>query len=242
MSEVEELEFWWLSPSERTKFEYVLPGYQESLPNDDVPDPIYGGRVKVDQLSRWCDGHQWLNVHRKLNVYSQQAEECEVLEGPILLDFDNGEEDLVSACRCSREALKFLQDEHQINVMEDCRVFFSGRKGFHIELRPTAVEPESLERVGRHRRRRFKKALIRRLRGAFRVNCDIANLLDLRGTVLDKDRDAKRINGSVNAWVDKGLVRKRRMLQVVAQELLEERPERLVAQLARRSDVTEPTG
>ena len=232
---LDEDEFWWLSPEEKEGFKYIRPGYQNKLPNDVIPDVKFGGRIKINNLTFWCSEHRMENVHREFNLYLKGVRKCDTLEGPVLLDFDNSDENLESACKCTTEALRFLQYNLGINLSADCRVFFSGRKGFHIELRPIAIVSELLERAGHFQRPLLHLKLIRRLQSNFGLS-GTTNQLDQKRTFLDKEHQAKRINGSVNAWTSNGHVYRRKMVPVVPERLASEDPTSLVSQLVRESE------
>ena len=192
MTIIYEEEFWWLSVEQRNQFSFVCPSHQNELPNDRVSELTYGQRIRVSHLSAWCEAHHWVNVHRGLTLYSTQSGQSKTLCGPFLLDFDNSEEDLVSASMCVAESLRFLIRELKIDPLRDCRVFFSGRKGFHIELRPMALDPAST--TYRRQRPRFHWDLIEHVRGACGFKDDPTNQLNSTGTVLDPVHDSKRVN------------------------------------------------
>ena len=233
------LEFWWMTPEERSKFKYVWPAFQDVLPNDHLPDLRYTKKVALDELVDRCAAHRWINVHRKLRLYAEASGDGETLEGPILLDLDNDNEGLnemerlVSACQCTSRALELLQAKG-IDLSEECRVFFTGRKGFHIEIRPSAVDSASRAPVVR---RVWKRTGL-----DWQVIDNLSpykgtNELDNARTVLDSPHDAKRINGSVNAWRE-GHERTihRQMIPLPAHDIVGRAPTALVPELVRRSE------
>ena len=234
MTTICEDEFWWLSVEQRNSFSYICPSYQDELPNDRLSKLKHGSRIRIGDLSGWCEARHWVNVHRGIALYSRPSGQSETLDDPFLLDFDNSDEDLVSACTCTRESLKFLIRELAIDPLKDCRVFFSGRKGFHIELRPMALDSKSL--VDRRGRPSFHWDLINHVSRACGFNKGNTNQLDRTGTVLDKLHDRKRINGSINAWWHNGRTYRRMMIEVRSETLLTGNSAALVPVLVRKSE------
>ena len=190
----------------------------------------------IVELEGWCRRHNLLNVHRELTLYERESGDCETMEGPVVLDFDNEQEDLDAACKCVGETLRFLQLSLGINLAADCRVFFTGRKGFHIEIRPHAVETDLLEPTGHFERTRLAKKIIEKLQRTFGTSPKYMNQLDKQGTMLDRDHTAKRINGSINAW-NNGHICYRKVLLVTPETLLNEGPNSLVPRLMRQSEI-----
>lgn len=238
LATIDELEFWWLSPEQRERFLYAYPAYQDQLPNHQLPGLIYEKRVAIGELEEWSYGHRMINVHRKLSLYESQVGDCQTLAGPVLLDFDNEGENLEPACKCVSEALGFLQHDLGIDLSVDCRVYFSGRKGFHIELRPSAVPTNLLQRIGHFKRTHLDMKLISHMQGTFHTSAQSVNQLDNEGTVLDKVLSAKRINGSINAWGVHGDVYYRKMIPVAIDALLTQDPHPVVVALIQRSNTT----
>ena len=220
----------------------MLPGHQEKLPNDNDTRPKmkHGRRIRIENLANWVTEHQLVNVHRDFNLYSKGVGECDTLEGPILFDIDKGEKNLVAPCKCAAESLKFLRQNVGVNLLEDCRVLFSGRKGFHIELRPSAIPLHLLEHHGSFGRTLLDLELIKYIRRAFKTRAVNSNQLDHEGTVLDPQALNKRINGSINAWSEDRNIHYRKMVPIEPNRLLLGNPNELVAELMRQSQVMPP--
>lgn len=140
----EDLELWWASDKDRRDFGYALPAYQPTLSNGDLPELVDDDLIPIQDLMGWCESHDWVNVHRSLKLYSGRSQDSPVLSGPFLFDFDNSGENLLAACSTTQEALGFILSEYSLDPIRDRRTFFSGRKGFHIELRPAAIKLELL--------------------------------------------------------------------------------------------------
>ena len=118
-------------------------------------------------------------------------------------------------------------------------MFFSGRKGFHIELRPGAVSQHLLEYVPLHPRfkkwRRLDVELIQHVHVVMGLADNRTNILDHHDTALDREHSAKRINESINAWRTSGDIHYRRMLEVPPVRLISEGPGTLIPKLVRES-------
>ena len=233
-----DLEFWWLDDSERKRYQFLRPGVQRKLPNGHLPDIVWDEPVAAGDLQTWCASHHNINIHRKMQLHAKKVDNSEAVEGPIFLDFDNDNETmaehdrLAAAARCSRETLVLLTDLN-IDITSDSRVFFSGRKGFHIELRPRSIPSELLQQTGQ--RTSLEMKIIRRVRHVTGFGNDNTNVLDSDDTVLDKRHDAKRINGSVNAWQDEGAVKRRRVIEVAPERLIGQESLMLVCELVKES-------
>ena len=159
------------------------------------------------------------------------------MSGPFLFDFDNSGENLLAACSTTQEALGFILSEYSLDPIRDRRTFFSGLKGFHIELRPAAIKLELLRT--RRGRTRIEWELIEHLRqwsGIEMDNPNVAdNVLDPDGTILDPQHCAKRVNESINVWLAKGVVRKMKMVLVPTDVIRSGKPESLVEELVNQS-------
>lgn len=232
---LEDIEFWWASNADRRDFGYVLPGYQPTLPNGDSPNPVYDDLIPIHELADWCENHDWINVHRNLNLYSGRSQDCSVKSGPLLFDFDNSDENLIVACSTTQAALRFLLTSYSLDPIRDCRTFFSGRKGFHIELRPGGINPDLLRTTGYFGRSQIEQDLIDHLRQLFGVEVETVNALDSEGTVLDTTKEAKRVNESNNVWSDNGVVRKMKMVFVPTDVILSGVPDKLLDELVSES-------
>jgi len=59
--------------------------------------------------------------------------------GPFLVDIDNGDEDLEDALVVTRKTFHLLRDELRVDI-NSLRIFFTGHKGFNLEIRPQALD------------------------------------------------------------------------------------------------------
>lgn len=143
-------DFWWLSPEERTKYIYVDLFHQEPYsdePNTDK-DPsscpmLKDGRHTFDCIGQWRSEHKNINVFRSFKLYDSDRSNGKTIVGPLLLDIDRINEtnggyipDIDKALEDVRSLVKTccsnLGDK-------DYRIFFTGHKGFHIEINPKSL-------------------------------------------------------------------------------------------------------
>ena len=89
----------------------------------------------LDFLSQWrrlCDNK---NVYRTLKLLNNSQG---TISGPFLIDIDNSTYNLDDALKATREVITFVEREWSLD-QSDIRIFFSGRKGFNLEIRPQAL-------------------------------------------------------------------------------------------------------
>ena len=143
-------DFWWLPEPVDWKGLVVELGHHAPLHEWDertLTPWIWKRGTAEDVIESWRSEHANVNVYRKLIVESPDGER---FFGPVLLDIDCEEEitddtgevvgfendlDIARAVACN--VLRQLETSGLSN--KDVRVFFSGRKGFHFEVRPSAL-------------------------------------------------------------------------------------------------------
>jgi len=131
-------DFWWLDSSEETKFIYAELGHHKPIRDDEQPCSMQWDTETclINQLNDWRKSFQNTNVYRKLKIATALVD-GEQLMGPFLVDIDNSEEDLDDSLVVVRRTFGFLQN-CGINA-NNLRIFFTGRKGFNLEVRPQAL-------------------------------------------------------------------------------------------------------
>ena len=136
---MERSDFWWLSPSQRSSYQHTEFGHHRPIRDDEEPRSINWDTniCSIDELENWRDRFQNTNVYRALKTVSTSLGVGEII-GPVLVDIDNGDEDLEDALTVTRKTLLLLQDKLRIET-DSLRIFFTGRKGFNIEIRPVAL-------------------------------------------------------------------------------------------------------
>lgn len=189
-------DFWWLSPEEVRQYRYIDLFHQELYsdePNTDR-DPLScpmlqsDKRYPLESVSQWKAKFRNMNVFRSYALYSSDIEGKEII-GPLLLDIDrtigqNGGylPDFDRALKDTRLLVK----EYCSNLKgKNYRIFFTGHKGFHIEVQPkaTGISPyvdrwQHFENIRKDINKRFGNAFI------------------------DKFHPHVRLHNSVNSWID----------------------------------------
>lgn len=189
-------DFWWLSSEEARHYGHVDLFHQE--PYSDEPDtdrePLSHPMVRSDRryplesIRQWKAKFRNINVFRSFGLYSSDTNGAEVI-GPFLLDIDRIIEkdggyipDLGKAL----EDTRILVTEYCSNFNDkNYRVFFTGHKGFHIEIDPKAI----CISLNINRRPQFesrRKEINEKFGDAF----------------VDRFHDHVRLHNSVNRWID----------------------------------------
>ncbi|MFC1950196.1 hypothetical protein ACFLWD_00845 [Chloroflexota bacterium] len=189
-------DFWWLSPEEVKQYRYIDLFHQE--PHSDEPntnrDPLSCPMLKNDKrhplefVRQWKAKFRNMNVFRSYALYSSEIEGKEII-GPLLLDIDRTIEQGGGYLPDFDRALKdtcLLIKEYCSNLnSKNCRIFFTGHKGFHIEVQPKATGiskcVDRWQYFGN-----IRKDINKRFGNAF----------------VDKFRPHVRLHNSVNRWID----------------------------------------
>lgn len=189
-------DFWWLSPEEVRQYRYIELLHQE--PYSDEPgtdkDPCScpmlqsDKRYLLESLSQWKEKFANINVFRSFALYSSDANGKKII-GPFLLDIDGIPENAPSHVPDLPKALedtRLLVKKCCSNLKdEDYRIFFTGHKGFHIEIHPRAIRiPPNVDRLQYFKNGRTK---INKLFGY---------------PVVDRFHDHVRLHNSINHWID----------------------------------------
>ena len=149
-------DLWWATSEQLNEFRYLYFGHHDPISDDDEAidtfwfhsldpnDPQNHTLYPWDLVLPWRQHWQNTNVYRSLLLLN---EEKDGVVGPFLLDIDSSEydeqtlaytEDLAQAQDAARRVALLLIDHWGV-VSGDIKVFFSGRKGFNFEVRPTAL-------------------------------------------------------------------------------------------------------
>lgn len=190
-------DFWWLSPDEVTQHRYVELFHQE--PYSDEPNTDKSPRSRpmlqsdrrylLESISQWKTKFSNINVFRSFALYTSDPNGKTII-GPFLLDVDRNRENEPGYVPDHPKALedtRLLVEKYCFNLKddEDCRVFFTGHKGFHIEIHPRAIGiPPNVDRW-QHFGNTIKE-INKRFGVAF----------------VDKPHDHVRLHNSVNHWID----------------------------------------
>lgn len=189
-------DFWWLSPEETTHYSYIDLFHQE--PYSDEPDtdkeplssPMLQGerRYPLEFITQWKAKFRSINVFRSLALYASDTNGKKII-GPFLLDIDRTLEkdgghvpDLGKALIDTR----LLVEKYCSNLGDDdYRIFFTGHKGFHIEIQPKAISTASNVDRWQHFEN-SRKDINRQFGDAF----------------IDRFHHHVRLHDSINSWVD----------------------------------------
>jgi hypothetical protein len=196
-------DFWWLSPEEVRQYRYIDLFHQEPYsdePNTDknplsCPMLQSGKRYPLESVNQWKAKFGNMNVFRSYALYSLDIEGKEII-GPLLLDIDRtigqGEgypPDFGKALKDTRLLVK----EYCSNLKDkDYRIFFTGHKGFHIEIQPKAVGISSyldrwqhFENIRRDINKRFGNAFIDKFHSHIRLHNSVNGWIDYSGERVD---------------------------------------------------------
>jgi len=161
-------DFWWLTgdqlvenwsagvghheplPDEFNEFAYrpsqeepIFPHWWHSTAEDGEPSNAFK-RYPLHFLETWRSRWNNRNVYRTLLLFPDLPEGQRAL-GPFLVDIDSQDwtngwtEHLDEARDIAVRAADILMSKWNLREGSDFRVFFSGRKGFNIETRPSAA-------------------------------------------------------------------------------------------------------
>ncbi len=202
-------DFWWLTPNEASKYKYLYVCHQE--PCSDEPNsnktptsvPCFHSFDKNGNLSKsimryppefieqWREKFANINVFRSLGLYIAE-QDGDKLIGPFVIDIDR---DCQSAKGYVQNLDKALEDTRRL-VKEylckfnkyDFRIFFTGHKGFNIEVRPQALDIIS----GTNQQQQFENKLM-----------DINRVFGCNKTKRFADRfhEYLRLHNSINRFI-----------------------------------------
>lgn len=145
-------------------------------------------RYPLESISEWKAKFRNMNVFRSYALYSSNIEGKEII-GPLLLDIDRTIEQDGGYLPDFDRALKdtcLLVKEYCSNLeVKNYRIFFTGHKGFHIEIQPKeSVISPCVDR--QHHFENIRKDINQRFGNAF----------------IDKFHPHIRLHNSINSWID----------------------------------------
>lgn len=148
---LEESDFWWLPRGAASENPLVGLGHHRPINDeDDLISIMWCRPLDVNEepfnnlnvyplnfLHCWRNACNNTNVYRTLKVFYKNAGEAAFL-GPFVVDIDNEKENLEDALSAARQAVDFLILQYNLGT-DDLRIFFTGHKGFNIEVRPKTL-------------------------------------------------------------------------------------------------------
>jgi hypothetical protein len=251
-------DFWWLSDAEANQDLVVGVGHHEPFTDEYEPDlsapnaaeptirgwkHSLGDSGDLSELFRWYPLeflHRWRSECRVRNVYRtvrlvSRENAGRVLLGPFLIDIDNQgwtngySEDVGAALDVVRQTAHLLAGRGLKNG-RDFRVFFSGRKGFNIEVVPSSLGIDGDERA--------------QITTSARVLEEIVGTLTLGATNVDRIYGNRfgyrlkypyiRLHNSLNCWKGPSGALCRQRIEVSLPDLSNLR----AAQIIERSELT----
>ena len=249
-------DLWWLDPRDDAQDQFLCVGHHLPISDDDDPRAtqwfhgVEGGRFSENTvrypasfLQTWKDQCGNSNVYRSLRVFSSLDNVREEL-GPFLIDIDNSDwddrtdaykEDLRDALDVARRAARVLIRQWTVKS-DDLRVFFTGRKGFNLEVRPSALEIK-----GSYNQQLQKSMeLLNRISDQLRAEGTFdGRAVSRQGTVIDMiygslPRRVKlrhpyiRLHGSFNRWISGGREISRRKVEIKLDDLFSQEIEMII--------------
>lgn len=225
---MERSNFWWLSSSQRSRYQYTKFGHHRPIRDDEDPRsvPWDTNVCLIDELEHWRDRFQNTNVYRTLKIASASSGEEEII-GPFLVDIDNGDEDLEDALVVTRKTFHLLHDEFRVDI-NNLRIFFTGHKGFNFEICPQAFDIQGSINDQIRKSANVLHQITEALRRG--KSWQTTNWVSDAGTVLDQiygDRFCYtlkhphiRLHGSLNMWISSDRKTKTRMkIELTVDEL-----------------------
>jgi hypothetical protein len=241
-------DFWWLPQSFGSAQLRMSVGHHDPLGDDEQPclenwlrsldsggvPSTAGSLYPLSFVASWQALWRRKNVYRTLELFDALGNGKTL--GPFFVDIDNSDwvdggyqTNLDDALMVTRQAVDILGGQ-PFNVQPgDMRVFFSGRKGFNIEVRPESIGIELLSPLGDQIAcsAHAQELIVQRLRVVNSVQDAMTNVVSSAGTVLDRVyRDSRirhpfvRLHNSLNEWIDSsGAPRVRGRIEVVLADL-----------------------
>ena len=244
-------EFWWLRDWDYAQLHCTLAHEAVSGPTGE-PHQVLDetGLTRATEVGEFWRQWKGENIHRSVKVWAEapRGEPLALVSWVIDIDGPEAEPDDIrvgDAQGVAVRALDWLLEELRFSTTA-VRVYFSGHKGFHIEVDPFALEaigivpdtptdarPGTIGASGPYAAARAR--LLRHLLGY--EGRRPPNKVGMRGTVIDPQKERVRLTNSINRWRDNGQTRAGRKVRLRFEELLALSPEAVFA----RSRVRVPT-
>lgn len=216
-------DFWWLTTEQANRYVYVELVYHQPLtdeddaPHQDFNNPCF---MQIQSISKWRNKYQNTNVYRSLKIWLDNSKR-EALSGPFVIDVDNEYENLDDTLIMTREAVKCIFKSYNLKESE-LRLFFTGHKGFNIEVLPSALGLVGSQSEQDNKADCIRKKIISELpsnAGLVSKLGQCRNLVSEQGTIIDPIHNHVRLHDSINKWIENGEQKARRKIELTLGEL-----------------------
>ena len=216
-------DFWWLTPEEQKEYMYVELAHHQPLSEEDDAPTLNPFLTLISDINSWRHSYCNINVYRSLSVWSDRVK-TRKLSGPFIVDINNEYEDLQDALQVTRRAVEIVCS---YNVKEnDIRVFFTGRKGFNIEILPSPLKIVGTTKQ-QDQAEDKRKEIIQELRKGKNLSSSSengrihlgSNSVSSNGTLIDTIHDYNRLHNSFNSWIQDRITKTRRKTELNIAEL-----------------------
>jgi hypothetical protein len=213
-----------------------LVHHQPLTDEDDAPcqafnNPCFAG---IQSISKWCNKYQNTNVYRSLKIWSDNSKK-EALSGPFVVDIDNSK-NLADTLIVTRKAVKCIFNSYNLKE-SDLRLFFTGHKGFNIEVLPSALGLAGTQSEQDNKADCIREKIISELRrnaGLASQPGQCRNLVSEQGTLIDPIHKHVRLHDSINKWIEDGGYKARRKIALTLKEFCSLQIEQIVHQACLR--------
>lgn len=221
-------DFWWLSDIQKNSYQQMQLGHHRPIHDGEDPNSIKWDNIvsSINELETWRDSFQNTNVYRTLKIASVLRRADEII-GPFLIDIDNDDEKLEDALDVTRKSYHLLRYRFKVDK-EDLKIFFTGHKGFNIEICPQILDIKGTIYDQVRKSAQVLHQITERLRNG--KSWQIRNQVSHLGTVIDQIYGNRfgyrlkhpyiRLHNSLNAWISSDDKTKTRMkIELTAEEL-----------------------
>jgi len=209
-------DFWWLPEDMSIKGLLVGVGHHKQVADSEDVPPLDSWYRSLDQkgnlssniehypirsLNRWRKACKNTNVYRTLKVFDGNTGEA-IFLGPFLVDIDNSDEDLDDAQTVTKQIVVYLTEQRGLSS-DGIRIFFSGRKGFNVEICPEVLEisgsvPNQIELSARR-----LDEIIASLRNINNIRDSYEDIVDSQGVVIAQCYTTRNIVSSQQTAIDR---------------------------------------
>jgi hypothetical protein len=211
-------DFWWLDSDQFNIFNYLILGHSD--PVDDLTGPnIIPQKCQITALDAYRITYQNTNIYRSLKLSDRPLNGQEIV-GPFLIDIDN-ENNLEASQSITKQTLEYLINQYNLSSENYLRIFFTGHKGFNIEILPKVLTIRYLNDDLVTIYRKNRRNITTYLRTKNNITNNILNYVDNEGTIIDTIHDYVRLHNSINKWIDSnGNELSRKKIELTYQDLI----------------------